>query len=197
MKSKVLFLDLDRTLFDTVSFMTTLWRALSDHYGQDYDHCMALVPQYYRAIGDYRYYDLKIHLQDGLGVDPEEAVAAVTPQLKNTDFTFPDASELHIWQKSDYEIRILTFGPAWVQQFKMRFAPSIAHLPIDIILEPKNEFIAREYADRNGLLVDDKRGLHLPPNFKEVWIDREHTMQNAQEYGIIYINSLTQVKELL
>lgn len=197
MKPKVLFLDLDRTLFDTVRFMNALWHALAAQCGQDYDHCMAMVPQYYRAIGDYRYYDLWLHIQDGLGVDPEVAVAAITPHLKGADFTFPDASELHEWQKTDYEIRILTFGPEWVQRFKLQFAPRIAQLPIDIILEPKNQFIARDYAGRSGLLVDDKRDLHLPPNFKEVWLDREDTMQNSQEYGIICVNSLTQVKELL
>lgn len=197
MKPNVLFLDLDRTLFDTARFMPVLWHALAKRYGLDYDHCMALVPQFYRALGDYRYYDLKIHLQEGLGIDPDEAIEAVTPELASYDFMFPDAAELLEWQKTHYEIRVLTFGPEWVQRFKLRFAPDIAHLPCDMILEPKSDFIAREYAGRRGLLVDDRRNPHLPPGFTEVWLDRERTMQNGQESGIVCINSLTQVKELL
>lgn len=198
MKPDILFLDLDRTLFDTPRFMPALWHALAARYSLDYEHCMALVPHFYRAIGDYRYYDLKMHLQDGLGLDPEQAIDVVTPVLAKQDFLFADTSSLAEWQaRPDYEVRILTFGPAWVQAFKMRFAPALAHLPTDMILEAKNEFIAREYAGRSGLLVDDKRNPNLPKGFTEVWLDRDHTMQNTQESGIVCINSLAQIKELL
>lgn len=198
MKPKLLLLDLDRTLFDTARFMPALWRALAAHYTLNYEHQMALVPQFYRSMGDYRYYDLKLHLQDGLGLDPDQAIGAVTPVLQKQDFVFPDAIHIAEWQsRPNYDVRILTFGPLWVQEFKMRFAPKIAALPIDIVLEPKNKFIARQYPGRTGFLVDDKRNPNLPQGFTEVWLDRDHTMQFAQESGIICINSLTQIRELL
>jgi phosphoglycolate phosphatase-like HAD superfamily hydrolase len=197
MKPRILLLDLDRTLFDTARFMPAMWQAIAAQYSLNYEHQMALVPHFYRAMGDYRYYDLKVHLQD-LGMDAEEVIDKVTPVLQKQDFIFPDVSELKEWQKRpDYEIRVLTFGPEWVQSFKLRFAPEIAQLPLDMILEPKNEFIARTYPRQGGLLVDDKRNPQLPPSFKEVWLNRDHTMQNAQESGMICINSLNQVKDLL
>ncbi|HKX73317.1 MAG TPA: hypothetical protein VJM32_04855 [Candidatus Saccharimonadales bacterium] len=196
MSKKLLLLDLDRTLLDTKRFMNELWTEISRQYNLDYDHEMSRVPHWYRSMDDYRYYDLRLHIQEGLALDPDVAVAAVTPALKKIDFLFPDVSELAEWRKhTDYELRIMTFGPRWVQEFKLAFMPELADIAADIILEPKGQFIARQYAGRQGMLVDDKRNADLPHGFREIWLDRDGTNQRPE--GIITINSLTELREVL
>lgn len=198
MARKVLFLDLDRTLLDTPHFMQSLWREIAKAYNAGLEHQMAQVPHWYRAVGDYHYYDLRMHLQEGMGLDPDAVLAKITLALQKEDFLYPDASELAAWlERADYEVRVLTFGPPWVQQFKISLVPAIAKLPCDMILEAKKAFIAREYAGRQGLLVDDKRNPGLPDGFTEVWLNRDSDMDIVKEYGIITIKSLTQVRELL
>lgn len=195
---KLLLLDLDRTIFDTATFMRVLWTALAAEYNADYDREMARVPSFYRAVGDYRYYDLQLHIQEGLGENADEAMRAVSPILTQQDFAFADLSELGTWlAHPDYEVRVLTFGPEWVQRWKLVFMPMVKDVPIDITLEPKEAYIAREFAGRTGFLVDDRLTHSLPDGFTEMYITRESTIQNSQEDGIIYINSLTQVREYL
>lgn len=195
MTKKLLLLDLDRTLLDTQRFMHDLWMELSRVYATDYDYQMARVPHWYRSMGDYRYYDLKLHIEEDLHVAADEAIGHIMPAMLKNDYLFDDAKALSDWQKMGYDIRIMTFGPLWVQEFKLRCMPTLKDIPKDIILEDKGAFIARQYADREGFLVDDKRNVTLPKNIREVWLDREATNRNPE--GIITINSLTELREVL
>lgn len=199
MTKKILFLDLDRTLFDTDYFMQSLWGEIAARYNINKEHELARTPEWYRAMGEYRYYDLREHLEQGIGLNPDDVVSAVTPALSKLDFLYADVADVLALQKehADYEFRVLTFGPEWVQKLKLQFVPAIRDLACDIILLAKNEFIAAQYPGVHGYLVDDKRNRGLPGGVKEVWINRTETLQSLQKYDILAINSLTQIKGLL
>lgn len=198
MSRKVLLLDLDRTLLDTNKFLQAFWQAMAHAYGVDAEHEMAMVPEWYHAIGEYRYYDLKMHLEQGLGKNAEEVVETLRPQLQGQDFLYPDVQEMAKWQEhKEYEIRVVTFGPQWVQLLKLQFTPSLAHLPSDIMLESKSAYIARNFADATGFLVDDKRNSHMPNNIKQLWLVRDKSVQDMLDKETVIIHSLTQVEEAL
>lgn len=198
MTNKILFLDLDRTLFDTTRFMRDLWQAIGQIYNVNPQHQLAELPEWYHQMGELRYYHFEEHVQAVLHQNADQVATAVRPLLADKNFLYPDVAELSKWQKrADYQIRILSFGGDWFQKFKISFCPDIADLPRDIILEAKNIFIARTFAGAQGFLVDDKRNPDLPPGFTEVWIDRQSDVQKIKKDGIIIINSLTQVQEVL
>ncbi|HSW81121.1 MAG TPA: hypothetical protein VLG40_01875 [Candidatus Saccharimonas sp.] len=197
MNDKILFLDLDRTLFDTPRFTQALWYAIGHEFKVDAAQQLESLPEWYHQIGDLRYYHFEEHVKHVLHKTADEITAKIRPRLERENFLYPDTSELQNWQtRGDYQLRILSFGGEWLQKFKISLCPRIADLPADIILEPKNTFIAHNYSRANGFLVDDKRNLDLPRGFTEVWLRRE-LLQKTKESGLIIVNSLIEVTEAL
>lgn len=195
MTRKILFLDLDRTLFDTDLFVKEFWHAAAKLYNFDPIHQIAQLSSWYKPVGDFGYYSVEDHVRAALGKTAAEVGEAVRPILQNTHFAYPDTSEIPTWQaRGDYELRILTFGGEWLQKYKLSLTPTLNGLPYDIILVAKGDFIAKNFTDAQGFLVDDKLGNNLPPTFKQIWINRITDMKNP---GIITVQSLTQVQEAL
>lgn len=195
MTRNILFLDLDRTLFDTDLFIKEFWHAAAKIYNFDPIHQIAQVSSWYRPVGDFGYYSVEDHVRAALGKTAAEVGEAVRPLIRHIDFTYPDTAEITIWQaRGDYELRILTFGGRWLQKYKLSLTPTLSALPCDIILVAKGDFIVKNFTDAQGFLVDDKRGNRLPPNFKEIWINRRTDMKIP---GTITIHSLAEVKGVL
>lgn len=195
MTRKVLFLDLDRTLFNTDLFIKEFWHAAATLYNFDPIHQLTQVASWYEPVGDFGYYSVEDHVRAVVGKTAAEVGQAVRPMLKATNFAYPDTAEITAWQaRGDYELRILTFGGEWLQKYKLSLTPTLNSLPYDIILVAKGDFIAKNFTDAQGFLVDDKRGNGLPPNFKEIWINRVTDMKIPET---ITIHSLTEVKGVL
>lgn len=197
MTDKILFLDLDRTLFDTVRFVNVLWQTIGRAYTIDHEKQLATMLGWYKQVGELRYYRFEDHVQQATGQTADQVAVKIRPHLAAHDFLYPDTAEIKNWQaRGDYTLRILSFGGEWFQKFKISLSPAIADLPADIILQPKNQFIATHFAGARGFLVDDKRNPHLPKGFTEVWLQRD-TLQNAKESSLIIVNSLIEVTEAL
>ncbi|MDQ5932079.1 MAG: hypothetical protein QG649_164, partial [Patescibacteria group bacterium] len=79
---------------------------------------------------------------------------------------------------------IVTFGGTEYQTFKLGLCPSLDAIPRRIILEPKGEYIAKNYTQPT-VLVDDKLlegTLQLPARF--IRIDRSLASEN-NSIGVI------------
>ncbi|HET9411693.1 MAG TPA: hypothetical protein VFO38_02510 [Candidatus Saccharimonadales bacterium] len=195
MARNILFLDLDRTLLDTDLFVEEFWHAAAKLYNFDPIHQIAQLASWYKPVGNFGYYSVEDHVRAALGKTAAEVGEAVRPLIQHIDFTYPDTAEIKDWQaRGDYELRILTFGERWLQTYKLSLTPTLSALPCDIILVAKGDFIAKNFTDAQGFLIDDKRGNRLPPNFKEIWINRRTDMKIPET---ITIHSLAEVKGVL
>jgi hypothetical protein len=194
---KTIFLDMDRTLLNTHEFVQAIWRAAEKHYRINSGHAIAEMPKYYRNVGELRYHDMYLQLSEMFGLDPDEVVATIRPDLQQQDFMYADAKSVLALQKNDLELRIITFGEPWFQQVKLSFLPALSHLPRDILVEGKGEFLARVYPQAAGWIIDDKHNPHLPPAIQEVYLDRASDTSFTKKDGIIIINSLKHFQEAL
>lgn len=195
----IIFVDLDRTLFDTDRFYAEVWRVLGERHGFDGDAAQKRVKEFYYEVRAGYHYDYGFHNHLAAyipQVSVPQAMAEVYDALKNTSFLYDDATELFGWQPS-YDVHVLTFGETDRQQFKLRFCELLAPLPTHIILEPKAQFIAANFPNRHGLLIDDKIEGDLPPYIKQIHIDRQSGVAISRKSAIILVNSLKQVTPLL
>lgn len=192
---KLLLLDFDRTLFSTDFFIENLWRVIAKKYDLNYLDIMAEIPKFYHARGELRYYDFVFHFQDAIGKTVEESIESIRPELANISYQYEDAEKMIQEIGNEFEMRILSFGETWFQNFKMSFSHIASDLPRDIILAAKNDFISSHFANRQGALVDDKRNSDLPKEFTEIWLKRDG--DKPKQGSIITINSLTQLPEVL
>jgi hypothetical protein len=197
MSRKTVFVDLDRTLFDTNQFMVAVWEAVGQLYPNvDILYETSRIGKWYAHVGDLKHYLFPKHFAHATGGVFQDAVPALHSLLQHEQFAFPDATAVKTWQAKGYEVRILSFGATDLQQFKLSLIPAFDE-PRDIILEAKGPYLAKHYPGAVGVMVDDKRNSSLPPNIKEVWLQRDETMDIKREPGIIVINSLKGVEELL
>lgn len=192
---KLLLLDFDRTLFDSDAFINKLWQIISTKYKLDFTDMLAEMPKFYHAVGELRYYDFALHLQEATGQSVEESIGGIRPEMAKTQYQYSDVEPTLHQLSQEFEIRILSFGQPWFQNLKMSFTHIASDLPRDIILSAKNEFIADHFAGRQGALVDDKRNSELPKGFTEIWLNRDS--KESEPDSIITINSLKQLPEVL
>ncbi|HSE61048.1 MAG TPA: hypothetical protein VLA88_01995 [Candidatus Saccharimonadales bacterium] len=192
---RTVFVDFDRTLFNTELFQRLCWQEIGNAYNVDVEAAHAQMPAWYHQVGDLHYYSLDEQLAAMFTQDtPDEIMATIRPKLASMAFSYPDAKEVFAWQKAGYEVHIVTFGEEWFQNTKRSFVPELAELPFHITLEQKGSFIASNFPDATGFMIDDKRNLDLPPAIREVWLNR---VDNKQEAGILTIHSLKAMEELL
>jgi hypothetical protein len=197
MSRRIIFVDLDRTIFDTARFMPDVWHTVADLYDVDAERELQHVPDWYESVGDLYHYPFPAHFEAVTGVSADDAKSELHRRLRGRDYAFSDTIAMRDWKKRGYEVRILSFGARWFQDFKLSFLPDF-HEPRDIILEAKGPFIAKNFPDAVGFMVDDKRNPDLPPAVHEVWLDRAGTsLGKPKEDAIITISSLEQVEELL
>jgi hypothetical protein len=196
MTKPILFVDFDRTLVKTDRLIAASWQTIEKTYGIDTTSVLATLEDHYVHVGDLRYYHLDKHIEASLRRPADEVAAAIYPTLQKQDFAYADAKEIFAWQDK-YEVRILTFGAEWYQRFKLGLVPQFQNIPTDIILRPKGEFIAEQFGNRTGWLVDDKYNGGMPPGFTEIHLVRSSSLTNENKSGIIIINSLNALKELL
>jgi hypothetical protein len=197
MSRKTIFVDLDRTLFDTNQFMVALWEAVGQLYPKvDVVYEVSRIGEWYEHIGDLKHYLFPKQFAHATGDTFAKAAPALHSLLRHEQFAFPDAMVIKMWPGRGYDVRIVSFGAEDLQKFKLSLMPEFDE-PRDIILEAKGPFLMRNYPNAAGFMVDDKRNPHLPVGIKEVWLDRTANVDIKQEAGIITINSLEGVEELL
>jgi hypothetical protein len=177
----VLFVDLDRTLFDSDAFFAHIEKLLKTkcHVSDgDYDkvrHLLA-VPKEDKLL---RFTDFDAILHD-LHVSKDIFQQLVIEETHPDAFILPDALEFINWlhTQKNFEVRILSFGQYYFQMLKILVSPLLNEFPEHIIFTRKNEFIATELTKRTGVLVDDKPNQELPSGWLEIYIDRKATKYN-------------------
>jgi hypothetical protein len=193
----LLLLDFDRTLFDTNVFRFTLWSALERLYGVDPEHEIEAARGFYSYNDELYDYNFFAHLSSlDLG-DIEEVKSALHQALTGHRFLYQDAmSALNLQDK--YDIRILTYGNAAFQLFKISLCPELAAIPVETTLEHKGEYLKTHHEGEAIVLVDDKN-LHgeLPGNARFIHLDRASERTIATLSGETTVNSLAYLKEVL
>jgi hypothetical protein len=197
---KLLLVDFDRTLFDLDLFYHTIWQTLAKHHDFDFNDAFSKMRDFYYAAHDgyHGTYSFENHVRAFIpDMGENEAIAELHSTLPETHFLYDDATEVTAWQQKGYEVRILSFGEAQIQQFKLSFCPELEAVPKDIILTPKPAFIQHHFANRQGYLIDDKTEVGLPKGIKQIHILRNKPLENNSKSDMIVVNSLKQASSYL
>jgi hypothetical protein len=180
-KPALILCDFDRTLFDTDQFFLEIWQLAGKMYEIDDEWERSQAPDFFTKYGDaydYRFFE---HLKRAAGQQLSiphfinEARKAFSDK-----FLYDDATN-HVITMID---EIVTFGGTEYQTFKLGLCPSLDAIPRRIILEPKGEYITKNYTQPT-ILVDDKLlegTLQFPARF--IRIDRSLASENSS-IGII------------
>lgn len=196
-KKPILFVDFDRTLFDTASFTTKLWESVSRRYGLDAEEAKTDGQAYFSYVGKLYDYDFFAHMRKMTGSSDAGIADAVREDLVGHDFRYPDSDEVFTWAADGHDVRILTFGNEPYQRLKLSLTPEFMKLPIMIIREPKAEYLGWAHEAQQGWLVDDKPDQRLPVGFKEINLNRTSDLPIAQQSGYVIVNSLKHVRNVL
>jgi hypothetical protein len=194
----ILFVDFDRTIFDTTAFTTSLWRALVRQYSLDLEKTKEESKAYFTYVGSLYDYDFFGHMRQVTGLSDMAIGRVVQEGLAHQRFLFDDSDEVFAWQRAGHDVRVLTFGNESYQRLKLSFVPTLVEkLPVVIIRERKADYLATAHAEQSGWLVDDKPNQHLPLGFKEINLDRTAELPVTPGPGCVIVNSLTHVRNIL
>jgi len=200
MKQK-LFLDFDETLFNHYAYLAWVDTFLENHAIEKGTY-QKLISDFHTSMGEnMRLYDHVGHIEAVLGRSwgyiSGEIEQALEYQQK--DFCYEDVHEFleKITKKSKYDVRILTYGHGEYQRYKIRTCRVLSQLriPIHVVNEPKREFLKREFPNVEGILIDDKHPLRLPPNWRHIWITRREndSLADEQQSNVTKITSLLEL----
>lgn len=198
MNKPILFVDFDRTLFDTNAFTTQLWQSVGRRYGVDIEQAKVESKVYFTYHGNLYDYDFFGHMRYITGLSDAAIEAVVREDLAHHQFLYDDSDEVFAWQRAGYDVRILTYGNESYQRLKLGFAPNIVEkLPVVIIRERKADYLASAHAEQLGWLIDDKPDQQLPTGFAEINLNRTAELPVARGSGYVIVNSLTHVRDIL
>lgn len=195
--SLTVFLDLDRTLFNTTAFGLEKWRFLGDTYPQiDGQREHANQHNFYVQDGDSYAYDFATHLEAlNLKVD-EVYMALLQSEIADGRLEYAGVSDLVAWIRRHGEVRVLTYGIDDYQRLKASLCPSLEGVEVITTLRPKGEYLADK---GRAWLVDDKPiGNQLPAGvrFIQVHMADKDSRPPASELGEVS-TSLQGVLEIL
>ncbi len=200
MKKPILLLDLDRTLFNTEYFTKTLWSFMVAAYNIDLNAELEKAKKFYHYSGEMYDYDFRQHIRS-LGLDPEVVKEVFLDQYRHETFIYDDTKEV-LGLGQEYDIRLLTYGGEWYQLFKIATCSELSHVPVDIVLEQKADYLRNRYVKDDVTLVDDKllteySGAEWPAHVQFIWLNRElvHPIEAHDNY--IAIQSFTQLRKAL
>ncbi len=179
MQTRIVALDLDRTLFDTELFANTLAELSAQligispvifkdemiHYKVGQDDGL----QYYDYFGHMASHTMQIH-----GTIRTQLVDAL--RKANDSYVYEDAvlflEKLHSQHVQSF---ILSYGEERYQRLKYEVSPELHSLEVYVTLQDKAEWLATNYALPNtGVLVDDKDAYGtLPSNWKLCLLQRD------------------------
>lgn len=154
MSQPLIFLDLDRTLYQTAIAGTAKWQKIGDLYPHiDMQATRDEQQRYYRYDGDNYAYDFTAHLL-ALGLD----AATVYHQLRQSELAdgrmeYDGVPELVSWAQSVGQVKVLTYGVDDYQRLKASLCPSLMNVDIITTLGSKSDYLQ----DKGEVwLVDDK-----------------------------------------
>lgn len=200
---KKLFIDFDRTLFDTLRFWDDLDLAITKKFGLKKGSLTENYLSFSVSNGDLRMVDYNMMIHN-LGVSKKDLSLFLSKiiRLEINNYIYPDGIEflMNIQSLSDkYDVEILSYGNYEYQSLKMNNVPKLDHIKKYIVDEPKSIYIKRTFPDHRGLLVDDKPNQSLPKGWVEVNIDRHISESKITKVGtnVFKITKLTDIYQLI
>lgn len=154
MSQPIVYLDLDRTLFQTAK-MDDVWRYLARRYADQVpSDAWRYQQEFSVTAGDLYYYDMSAQLRS-LEFDPAEIYHEILRSpLSDGRFEFAGCQSLIAYLQSCADVQIITYGPTDIQNFKAALCPSLTGVTISTTLAPKQEFFASQATQ--GWVIDDK-----------------------------------------
>jgi len=179
------FIDYDRTLFDTEKFGNELLPVIATIAKISVEDVTAKVKQA-KISEKYGGFDLDTLISD-LKIDATDTYDAIETLLSGNDFLLPGAAEfIQDLQALECEPEILTFGHEEFQELKvstylheLQKDPNKPPIKYHITQEPKSEFIHQLAVQENafGILLDDVDEQGLPQTFDEIhYAPSEHLL---------------------
>lgn len=190
------FVDLDRTIFDTPAFFEAAWDTVGRIRGIDTTVHRKRAANYYAYNRDLYNYEFFRHLSaEGLEVDAEALVAELRRPGR---FIYADVMPTWPLLSGIATPKILTYGGADYQQLKIASCPELDAVEVVAVLEPKAEYFMREMPEKPVILLDDKDlAAELPPHVRFIRVNRANDAPLQRGHGGVVINSFIHVKEAL
>lgn len=174
MNRPLVYLDLDRTLFDTRKVIE-IWEELARHYPIDAKACAGERSKFYVWDGPKSYcHDFSKQLRS-YGIPAEEAYKKlVESEIADGRLEFPYVNQLISTLTGLAEVRVLTYGTDDYQRLKASLCPSLKDLEVVTMLQRKGDFL-RETGETCWLVDDKPLGKELPErvNFIQVALEAE------------------------
>lgn len=197
MSRPIVYLDLDRTLFQTTRIVE-IWQWLERRYPEivDAERDLARMKQFYQWYDDLYCYDMSAHVR-ALGLVPGQVYRELaTSELADGRFEFPGCSALIDYLKTVALPIILTYGTDDYQRCKVALCPSLAGVPVETTLSAKRDWLAQHAAA--GWLIDDKPiGDGLPTSVRFIQVDLEEKPAVKSNPHWPVVTTLHQVEEYL
>lgn len=187
------FLDLDRTIFDTDRAIE-FWQVWAEYYDIVPEICVAERDQFYIWKDETYMHDMSNQLRS-YGIDSNQAYRQVIEsEMSDGRLEMPYASELVTWLKGVADVAVLTYGPDDYQRCKAALCPSLVGIPVVTTLQPKLEILCES---GDCWLIDDKDlGVKPPDNIHFVQVISPDDIVVQDKPWPIY-SSLKAVKEYL
>lgn len=195
--TSLVFLDLDRTLFDTRR-IGEIWQELAKKYDIDPVAAAAERSKWYVWESTTTYHhDFSAQLR-AYGIHPKEAYAYIQASpLSDGRLEFPYTEQLITTLVPIARLKILTYGSHDYQQLKASLCPSLDNIAILPTLESKSAVLQRYTEKYSCWLVDDKPiGHDLPPEVHFVQAALESEIPDFTQNWPIF-TSLKDVKDYL
>lgn len=184
-----LYIDFDRTLFDTARFVVDRDRVLRQKFGIEIKQ--SDTKKFYRYVDDLYLYDFYEHMAN-YGLSMDDIDAKLKPELKKIrqTYIYSDAKKII----NDFDFSVLTFGQQKYQELKFELTPELGSKEKIVVLEHKDEYLTRERGAERVALVDDKlEAARQHPLVDFIHLERSASMPLWQDETGLHINSLTQL----
>lgn len=190
------YLDVDRTLFDTNKFDALRWQFLEGKYGVSAEKERARQREFYVELGGAETYDLAAHMAC-LGIDADEVRDALRrSELADGRLEYTGVGKLVEWLGQHGSVALLTFGFEADQELKLALCPSLRDVETIITLETKNKFFMQN--SEPAVLLDDKPiGESLPPHVTFVQSTGYNDIASPEGAPWPVVRSLGEFREFL
>lgn len=189
----MIYVDFDRTLFDTAKFIDVRDGVLKKEFGIELTNEDTL--NFYQYVDDLYLYDFYDHMAK-LGLTSDDVDKRLKPAMTQVcqSFVYDDAREI----VDVIDFKILTFGQVGYQSFKFEFAPELEGIEKIVVFEHKDEYIVRQHGEDRVVLVDDKIDAsrqHHTIDF--IHLDRQGAQSMWQDETGLHISSLQYLSDAL
>ncbi|PLS80788.1 hypothetical protein CYG49_04145 [Candidatus Saccharibacteria bacterium] len=194
---KKIFVDLDRTLFDTDVFIAAVWHYLGKKYPIDTEVEKARAKQYYTYDQDLYNYHFFDHIRALAIGDVQTIRFELSLYLREQSLLYNDTQKGLAALKELGGATILTFGNEEYQRFKIACVPELAWLPVEIVQQHKRHFFSENYT-QPCILIDDKDLYgQLPSTVEFIKIDRTQPRPIMDRGGYRSIRALANIREIV